>query len=75
VFLDLKAEDRLSPTGLSFEDSEWSEGATPEGKVLLGVEIAATEAADPYILTIQVSPIDRMLGLEVAETMKRFDNP
>lgn len=75
VFLDLKAEDRLSPTGLSFEDSEWSEGATPEGKVLLGVEIAATEAADPYILTIRVSPIDRMRGLEVAETMKRFGNP
>jgi len=75
AYLGLKAQNRLTPTGISFDGNEWQQGTNSDGDVILGVEIPATDSADPYVLTIRVKTIDTALGVEVAGSMKRFANP
>ena len=75
AYLGLKAEKKLTPTGISLGENEWQQGNDSDGYVILGVEIPAADSADPYVLTIQVKSIDTALGVRVARTMKRFANP
>lgn len=75
AYLGLKAEKRLTPTGISLGGNEWQRGKDSDGDVILGVEIPAADSADPYVLTIRVKTIDTALGVEVAGSMRQFANP